>query len=454
MNIKVGILTSRLETDNPGILEALHKLYSFPVLGYQYTPAFKNRRWDGKKSYFSKQGVFRSGLLQRILADLNKIEAKYEVEYVYPNFEDIYISHITKLKYYDYQEKAIEYILNFGRGLIIAPTGSGKTLILAGIIKSLQPNKMAVLFREKGILNQTYKFLTEACKLKNIGINSGEGYIYGDVMLSTVQSIEKILDTHLHDAKVLMVDEVHQFGKGDVTIAAIQAFPNATYRVGFTATLPSEKEDIHARMILEGSFGPPIETKSTSELIEDGKLTKPIIQIITNNYPKIPNMPYLEVYDTYIVNNLDRNTKIKNIVDFIRKTKLSSKILILTKNLEHVQNLQNLIDGCYTIEGKDSLSERYDIISSFRDMHRSTVLIGTNVIQTGINIEEITHLINARGLKGEIPTIQGIGRALRKSDNKEVVYIYDFYDDIKYLKEHSKSRIMHYEDQGHEIEYI
>lgn len=454
MNIKIGILTSKIETDNPGIIKALNKLYSFPVPGYQYSTAYKKRRWDGLKSYFTKQGTFKTGLLPRILKDLEKINASYSVEKEYPEEDGGYISYIPKLHYYDYQESAITYATEYKRAIIKSPTGSGKTLIMAGIVKSLQPNKMVILFREKGILNQTYDFLVNKCKLENIGINSGDGFIYGDVMLSTVQSIEKILDTHLHEAKVLMVDEVHQFGKGDVTVAAINAFPNAVYRFGFTATVPSEKDDIHSRLTLEGAFGEVYETRSTQDLIDDGKLTKPIIQILTNEFDVSAGMSYLDTYDTCIVNNINRNNKIKEIVEFIRKINPGAKILILTKNLRHVSNLQELIPDSLTIEGKDAISDRYEVISQFRDKYRSTVLIGTNVIQTGINIEEITHMINARGLKGEIPTIQGLGRALRVSEDKPVVYIYDFLDKIKYLEQHSKSRIKHYKEQGHEIQYI
>ena len=54
-------------------------------------------------------------------------------------------------------------------------------------------------------------------------------------------------------------------------------------------------------------------------------------------------------------------------------------------------------------------------------------------------------------MKSEIATIQALGRALRKHDNKELVYVYDFLDKEKYLKEHSLSRKRHYEREGHTV---
>jgi superfamily II DNA or RNA helicase len=54
-------------------------------------------------------------------------------------------------------------------------------------------------------------------------------------------------------------------------------------------------------------------------------------------------------------------------------------------------------------------------------------------------------------MKSEIATLQALGRALRRHDSKDVVYIYDFMDKEKYLRDHSISRKRHYEREGHEV---
>ncbi|MFN9960770.1 MAG: helicase-related protein, partial [bacterium] len=101
-----------------------------------------------------------------------------------------------------------------------------------------------------------------------------------------------------------------------------------------------------------------------------------------------------------------------------------------------------------------SISDRYNAISKFRGCKESSVLIGTKILQTGVNIEEITHFINARGMKSEIATLQALGRALRRHDDKEVVYVYDFMDKEKHLHQHSKARKRHYEKEGHTVKVI
>ncbi len=453
MKIHVGIQNSRIETDNPKLLQALYELYSFKVPGAEYSAAYKRRQWDGKTHFISKSGIFKSGLLSRLLADLKKIECEPEVitessKKIEPNLD----YDIEGFNYYVYQENLIIDALKHKRGIIKSPTGSGKTLIMAGLVKALAGRKMVILFNAKQLLTQTYEFLSTTCKLDDIGLCYGEGYIYGDIMLCTVQSIEKILDTHLEEAEVLMVDECHEFGNGKTTLAALRSFPKALYRLGFTATPP---RDSVPRYNLEGALGSVLEAVDTADLVDSGKLTKPIIQLINRPYTASgvdEDLGYLDVYEEYIVNNEQRNNIIKDISDDIRKRNKKARILILTKSLDHGRALEDLLGGnCEFLQGCDSVGERYEAISRFRGCGESSILIGTKILQTGVNIEEITHFINARGMKSEIATLQALGRALRRHDSKDVVYIYDFMDKEKYLRDHSISRKRHYEREGHEV---
>jgi superfamily II DNA or RNA helicase len=459
MKIHVDNINSRIETDNPDLLKALYELYSFNVPGARYSPAYKRRQWDGKVHFISQTGVFKTGLLSRLLEDLKKIDCEPEI--VGKAYKDSCISapssppEIEGFTYYSYQEELIWAGLDNMRGIIKSPTGSGKTLIMAGLVKALEGRKMVILFNAKQLLTQTYDFLTKACGMDNIGVCFGEGYIYGDIMLCTVQSIERILDTHLEEAEVLMVDECHEFANGKTTLAALRSFPNALYRFGFTATPPSDKIP---RYNLEGALGSVIQSVGTADLVEDGKLTKPIIQLIDRPYSASgldEDLGFLDVYENYIVNNESRNNIIKEIVNDIKKRNQNARILILTKSLDHGRTLESLVGGSVEfLEGANSIGERYDCISRFRGCSESSVLIGTKILQTGVNIEEITHFINARGMKSEIATLQALGRALRRHHSKDVVYIYDFLDKEKYLADHSIARRRHYEKEGHTVKIL
>jgi superfamily II DNA or RNA helicase len=455
MQIDIGIQYSKLHTDNQKLLQALRSLYSFSVPGAAYTSAGRSGRWNGKTNFITVLGKFRTGLLPRILEDLKRIECEPTLNYTYDR--NLITPENWKIDGYtlrDYQEEAILVGVSNHRGVIQAPTGAGKTLIMAAIIKALQGRKITLLFDAKHLLTQTYKFLTDTCGIDNIGLCYGEGYIYGDIMLCTVQSIEKILDTHLEETEVLMVDECHKFANGTQRLAAIKSFPNAQYRLGFTATVPRESIPLYN---LEGALGKTHKVRTTKDLVEEGHLTKPSIQMLSMDQPKenYQGYNYNDMYEVLIVENEERNQKIVDIVNTIRSNHEKARILILVNRLEHGQNLQSLLEGsCFYLRGEDDIGERYSTIRRFVSCPESSVLLGTRILETGVDIREITHFINARGLKSPIATIQALGRSLRLHDNKDQVFIYDFMDKGRYLAAHSRKRYNTYKKEGHEVEIL
>ena len=193
MQIILGNIKSQIITDNPGLLRALRKLYSFKIPGAEFTPAYKRRGWDGKKYFISKEGVFRTGLLNRVLKNLSRagcepdlVGAKEDTKICW-EIPDSLGGYVLR----DYQEDlALEGLVK-ARGVIKSPTGSGKTLIMAAMLKALGNKKTVILFNAKNLIVQTYEFLKK-CGIKNLGINMGGNYIYGDIMLTTIQGIEKV----------------------------------------------------------------------------------------------------------------------------------------------------------------------------------------------------------------------------------------------------------------------
>ena len=451
MIIEVGNVKSKIKTDNPDLIEALKELYSFKIKGAEYTPGYKRGAWDGKKSFLTPKGVFRSGLLNRILADLSRMDCAPKIKKRDKPLDLCASSDVVgKYTLRDYQKTLVEKAITDKRAIIDSPTGSGKTIIMAAIIQRLIGYKIVILFNTKQLVTQTYKFLKE-CGIPSLGICYGGNYIYGDIMCCTVQSIDKILDTHLEDSSALLVDECHEFCKGKTTIPAIQAFESATYRLGFTGTVPKDPIDLYT---LEGALGPSIKSVSTKDLIEDGKLDKPIIQIIDNHPDELSEyMSYQEVYEDFVVNNESRNNIIKSIVTSIKSSKDDAKILILVERQDHSDNLKKLMPEAYFLAGDDDITLRYRIIDMFVSDPKSSVLIGTRILQTGVNIEEISHFINARGFKSEISTLQALGRSLRR--NREEVYVYDFKDGgVRWLSKHANERISAYKSEGHEVKIL
>ena len=437
---------SFLKTENKKLLTTLKKKYSAKVPGYNYSTAYKKRGWNGEKYFFSdKTGKFGTGLLSHILEDLTYLGIEYKIEDLRESThsEDISLHGVTLR---DYQESAVKKALKAKGCIIKAPTGAGKTLILGGILKALEDKRGLVFFTKKQLLKQTYDELRGWGI--DVGLAFGDGVILKPITLCTVQSIDKVIDTHLESSEFIIFDEVHEFAKGKVATKVIKSFPNAAYRIGMTATVP---RDPMSRLNLISGLGSVIEEVEAKELIDEGFLTEPLIQIIPikdTGTVEDTELSYREIYEKFVTENDTRNDMIVELAKKIQQK--PSRTLIIVKDLKHAEILHSNIPNSFKLEGKDDLGIRKKTIDAFKD-DKISVLIGTTIMQTGIDIPEITHLINARGLKSEIATLQALGRALRIHKSKNRVFIYDFFDRAPYLEKHAKERIKSYKSLGLEI---
>lgn len=319
--------------------------------------------------------------------------------------------------------------------------------MLGGLIKALEDKTGLIFFTKKQLLYQTYEQLREWGF--DVGLAFGDGVIIKPITLCTIQSIDKVLDSHLQQSEFIIFDEVHEFGKGKVASKAVKSFPNATYRIGMTATVPT---DPISKLTLISGLGKVIEEVDAKELVEMGFLTEPLIQIIPvkdTTTIEDTELSYREIYEKYITDNELRNTMIVELVKKISEK--PSRTLIIVKDLKHAEILHELLPGSLKLEGKDDIVSRKKTIEKFASSEKA-VLIGTTIMQTGIDIPEITHLVNARGLKSEIATIQAMGRALRIHKSKQKVFIFDFFDKAPYLQKHAKERIKSYKSLGMEIQ--
>ena len=437
---------SFLKTDNEKLLTTLKKKYSAKVPGYNYSAAYKKGGWNGEKYFFSdKTGKFGSGLLSHIEEDLTYLGMDYEIEDLRTgnHSDDISLPGITLR---DYQESMVRKALDAKGCIVKAPTGAGKTLILGGLLKALEGKTGLIFFTKKQLLKQTYDELREWGI--DVGLAFGDGVILKPMTLCTVQSIDKVIDSHLEQSDFIIFDEVHEFAKGKVATKVIKSFPNAAYRIGMTATVP---RDPMSRLNLISGLGKVIEEVDAKGLIDAGFLTKPMIQMIPikdTGTVEDTELSYREVYEKFVTENDMRNDIIVELVEKIQQNR--SRTLIIVKDLKHAEILHSRIPNSFKLEGKDDLTARKKTIAAFKD-DKISVLIGTTIMQTGIDIPEITHLINARGLKSEIATLQALGRALRIHKSKNRVFIYDFFDRAPYLEKHAKERIKSYESLGMEI---
>jgi superfamily II DNA or RNA helicase len=74
-------------------------------------------------------------------------------------------------------------------------------------------------------------------------------------------------------------------------------------------------------------------------------------------------------------------------------------------------------------------------------------LVASKIFDQGVDIPELDALILAGSGKSSGRALQRIGRVIRLSKGKEKAVVVDFFDNCKYLKDHSESRIKIYESE-------
>jgi superfamily II DNA or RNA helicase len=164
-----------------------------------------------------------------------------------------------------YQEEAVgAWAGNGGRGVIVLPTGAGKTVV-ALMAASRLGLRTLVVAPTIDLLHQWRSALAERLgyDLEEIGIVGGGKRIIRDLTVITYDSAA-LPYRRLDGFGLLVVDEVHHLPAR--AYRSIAAKVNAPFRLGLSAT--PERAD-HGHLALDDLVGPIVYRRSAAELARD-----------------------------------------------------------------------------------------------------------------------------------------------------------------------------------------
>lgn len=426
----------------------LKRLLSAKPDGYQFAPKFKRGIWDGNISLFDRDNRFPSGLLGAVLAHLDILDWDYDVEgyHEVEQWSALDSIAIPGYDYREYQQQAILAALNHGRGVLKMATNAGKTLVTAGIIKATGC-KAVVIVPNQALLIQTADELEKMLE-QEVGQYGGGKTVKRDVTITTMASLKKLAQTGLASNLTVIGDECHH-GKADQMFDNIFSIPGR-YRIGMSGT-PLTYERL-PDLKLVAAFGDIIYEVSNAQLIEAGYSSKPIINFIMISDPKIKAKEgYKIAYEQGVVNNPNRNRIIAQVASQERQR---GPVLVICNWVEHVNNIASLDSSFLTATGNTSRKELENLLDTFGQSN--DVLVVSPIFGEGVNIPNVGTVILASGNKSHIQLLQRIGRGLRKTQDKDVVQVYDFIDasNKKYLLSHSEQRYELYKSEGFEVKLV
>ena len=290
--------------------------------------------------------------------------------------------------------------------------------------KLLEQDKNNFVENKEELYNFGYKTVSKKEEVKpkykpvyNITVEDNHNYIIGEGA--------KVLVSNCHRASSNTFQEF------------LSAF-GCPLKYGFSAS-PNNGNFLNYAKIRQ-FFGSPCIDVSSSELVENEVMAKPIIKLIEVNHAETINYP--SAYDE-LVHNEDRNNAIAKIASMYE-----DGVAILITHIEHGEILQEKIPGLVFIKGETPLVERMKILKDFNE-GKIKKIVGSNILNEGISITNMKVLIMASGNKGLAQTTQKIGRVLRISKDKKEGIFYDFIDKGNdFLLKHSKERVKIYKKNG------
>lgn len=445
---------------------------SYFVPGYKFSPKYKAKRWDGQKHLFNvNQLTFPAGLWPRVREVLEAEGVEYQCQTETEDHAEaprLGAAAIGKALR-PYQEEALGRALEAGHGIIQIPTGGGKTLLAAHLIRRI--DRPAFFFvHTLDLLYQSAAVFEEELGIEVGILGDGQANLRG-LTVATVQTAARAFDgaprrgrklsaedeegrggcersieldeasreeirKAIDSAALVVFDECHHVPADTFYKLAMQT-GSARWRYGLSATPWRDDEQ---DLLLEAALGPRVSATMFSHLIDDEYLVPPRIRILKNpmRMKRHRGLTYADCYSQAIVENQERNRVIATQARQLAESGRS--VLILVAQVAHGQTLQNLLPEARFAHGAVEGTTRQQWLG---DLERKLppILIATTLADEGLDVPTLDCVILAGGGKSPTRAYQRIGRALRPAAGKTEALVLDFWDDVPYLREHSEARL-------------
>ena len=339
--------------------------------------------------------------------------------------------------------------------------------ITAGVVANIGVNTL-VIVPTRELLKQTSQNLSNYLGIKVGIIGDGEKDI-GKVTVATFQSlttskeikkrkfdnkdkrwktikgsevvIREDLKDYLNSVECIYCDECHKLSSMSLQ-QIYNACPNAYYRYGCSATPFHNKDE---DMLIYAITGRVLKEFSASWLISNKWISRPIIHLVPFKQERLlGGIAYNTAYEERITNNEKRNNLIKQLIE--KEADLNHSVLVSVRIIKHGQILYDLLKDKYKDKivflnskvSSETVTQTLKALSN-KDIK---VVIGTSMLQEGINIPSLNTLIFASCPKSTIVCKQLVGRVLRKTEDKDIVDVFDIQDyGCKFFTSASKERV-------------
>ena len=345
---------------------------------------------------------------------------------------------MSLLKLREYQSEALEevhkkFLAGLNSQLIVLPTGSGKTILMAAIGKHFNKRMLLLAHREE-LIQQAFDKFKLYWPEADIGIckaekeNTKNQIIIGSVQSCSRQKKLELLKESGFD--ILMIDEAHH-----ATADSYQKIINelgfrqdkAKLLIGVTAT-PNRTD----KQWLGETFEKITYSRSISTMIKAGYLSPAIGRKILTNFSlksvRTQNGDFSIVDLSEAVNTPERNTFI---AEKYKTYAAGRKGVAFCVDVKHCQELASAFElvgiRAKAIWGDMPVDDRRKILKELTT-GEIQISMSCGVLTEGFDEPSINCIVMARPTKSQSLYIQCIGRGLRLWPGKQDCLVLDFTD--------------------------
>lgn len=370
----------------------------------------------------------------------------------------------------DYQQKASDAAVSFfnnkakkTNAIMVLPTGSGKSLIIADIAARLDGHTL-VFQPSKEILEQNFKKLCSYgildCSIYSASFNSKQ---INRITFATIGSVRNHPELFTH-FKNIIVDECHLVNPKEGMYKDF--FEAVKCKVlGLTATpyrLSSSRDFGSMLKFITRTkphvFGEVIYHVQVSTLLDMGYLAKLNYYPMDKELKKYSGGEFKEC-------NLKRNSTGADYTDdsvkkeyeridfygflvFIVQRLMNPKaggkrkgILVFTRFVKEAEQLTQYIPNCAYVTGETPPKERERILEDFK-AGNIKVVANAGVLICGFDYPELDTVVLASPTMSLAQYYQKVGRVIRPHPNKEDAWVVDLCGNIKRFGEVSDLRLV------------
>lgn len=340
----------------------------------------------------------------------------------------------------DYQQRATEQALSFlytarrgQNGLIVLPTGSGKSLCIASVVQELD-GPCVVFQPSKEILEQNFDKLVNYGYRPGIFSASKGRKEISDITLATIGSVIRRKEEFV-DMKYAIIDEAHgvcaqggmyaEFFKAaaDTKLIGLTATPYRLTRDGYGGSQLKFLTRTRPRV-----FHQVVHVTQNGELFRNGYLA-PLKYYHIDGFEasKVKRNSTGADYDDRSLQQHLKEISFKDKIVNIVERLLSygrKNILVFTRFVGESEYLVSKVPACAIVSATTPKAERECILSDFK-AGRIKVIANVGILSLGFDFPELETVVLARPSMSLALYYQQVGRVLRPHPDKESAFVVD-----------------------------